>query len=204
MIMHVPEANLPGGWLDVTHGRQQISLPRYLVVRHLGVYRTPQGEWRDRVEVREGFYKGEIVTVRRRSQNESWFRRGMPPRTGAAHVTYDRRNEELRYGSSGPVAAITFDERPVPLGSHTLAIPSYPHRQGEPYVNRSQYAKIWFLIGTGRDHFLHCGTRTDGCVTVTDFAEWDRIYDYLIRCRMNDQHVGRIRVFEGEQRRSPL
>lgn len=198
--MHVPEANLPGGWLQVIHGREEISLPRYLVVRHLGVYRTPQGEWRDRVEVREGFYKGQIVTARRRSRNESWFRQGMPPRTGAAHVTYDRRNEELRFGSSGPVDAITWPDNPVPLGAHTLSIPAYPHRRGDPYVNRSQYAKTWFLIGTGRELYLHCGTRTDGCVTVTDFVAWNRIYDYLIRSRMNDQHIGRIRVFDGEPR----
>lgn len=146
MIMHVPEANLPGGWLQAMCGQQEISLPRFLVVRHLAIYRTSGGEWRDRVEVREGFHTGQIVTIRRRSRNDSWLRQG----SAAEHGSRLRHVRSKEHG-----IAIRLE---WPSGCNNVAgqscAPRSPH-SSDPYLSSSTWRSICEQVAICQDLVSH-------------------------------------------------
>lgn len=184
------------GWLIVKFGDRRISLPRYLKVDLL---RTRDG--RDYFKVLEGPYQNQEASVTRKPDGSSYLS-SQGRHLEAGKIKFNRATEELWYGSTGPVKAFTSGTKPVPLGTHDLAIPDAPHAGGNNYINRASYATVWFLIRTPstdefNDRYLHTGLATAGCVTVKAIESWDAIYGYLIDRRKGDgRNVGTITVYE--------
>jgi hypothetical protein len=128
------------------------------------------------------------------------LRRGLPAYKPAARLEFNVTMQKLSF-PGGDVRAITADgAAAVPLGTHPVQIPDFPHELGSGYVGQSQYAKNWFYLGRGfaipgnNDRYLHTGRVSLGCVTV-DPNNWTRLYQYLILCRSSDaKSVGSIVV----------
>lgn len=184
------------GWLIVKFGEIRVSLPGYLKVELL---RTK--ERRDYFRVLEGPYQNQEASVMLKPDGSSYLSaQGRHLATGK--IKFNRTTEELWYGSTGPVKAFTSGAKPVPLGTHDLAIPDAPHPGGINYIARASYATVWFRIGTPstdefNDRYLHTGQYTAGCVTVKAVESWDAIYGYLIDRRKGDgRSVGTIIVVE--------
>jgi hypothetical protein len=144
------------------------------------------------------------------------------PQTTAGSVKLNRRRQQLWFGTQGPFSAFSELTNPVPVGTHHLEIPDFPHPNF--YPESSAYQQVWFRVGHAGDRYLHLGTISHGCATVrpwlpdkvrdprfatrsdselglpapasaAPFAKWDDLCKYLMRCRRgDDQSVGTLTV----------
>ena len=183
------------GWLTVRHanGSTYPPLPEYLRVNH-----TDTEGGRDQFTIvesgRNGALVGEEASVTRKPDGGSYLTTGASY-SGPASVSFNQSSAELRYGSRGPVRAITDPNNPIPEGTHNLEIPYEAHPGGGRYTGEARYAKTWFRVGHSGDRFLHTGNVSAGCATVQSVGEWDNIYQYLITSRTGDtKSVGEIEV----------
>jgi len=182
------------GWLLVRHSNGSIypPLPQYLRVKHTG---TSGG--RENFTIKESGRNGSLIgktaSVKQKGAGDSYLSSSMAYK-GSATVEFDKGKKELRYGTAGPVAAYTLSSNPVPDGTHDLEIPYEKHPIASRYESSSKYAQTWFRLGHSGDRFLHPGTVSAGCVTVTAVSEWTKIYDYLINSRKDNKNVGQITV----------
>lgn len=112
-----------------------------------------------------------------------------------ASVRFSLSTGKLTFGTQ-TINAITDPSNPVPVGTWTLQIPDEKYTLfGNGYLNRSQYATTWFRIGDGRDRYLHPGSVSAGCITVTDVEKWNLVWQYLILARKGDgMNVGNVTV----------
>ncbi|MEM1183962.1 MAG: hypothetical protein AAGI53_03065 [Planctomycetota bacterium] len=170
------------GWLRVRHanGSEFPPLPQKLKV---DLTRTDGG--REYFTIQEGRMKGGRASVKVPAAAGSY----LEPRVlheASGTIRFDKKKEQLWYGSTGPIAAITDETNPVPDGTFNLEIPYEAHALAVTYESQSRFAKTWFRIGHEGDRFLHPGRVSAGCITVTDIPGWTAIYAYLIGRRAND------------------
>lgn len=186
------------GWLTVRYSDDNSTyppLPQFLRVNYI---KTEGG--RDYFQVTEGKAAGRFASVRLRNDGGSYLTDG-DPTLPAGSAMYVKSSGRFRYALSlVPGVTITTDPgNPVPAGVHDLEIPDEVHPGGDAYEPISTYAKSWFRIGHSGDRYLHTGSRSAGCATVTDVARWTEIYLYLIRRRKGDgRSVGTLEVYETE------
>lgn len=95
-------------------------------------------------------------------------------------------------------------------GTYKIKIPDYEHvRLGSGYLTTSPYATTWFPIaapltvdfpGTPYDEvgregrYFHMGRVSLGCMSVHPTAEWTRIARYVMKSRLDSQHVGHLEI----------
>ena len=128
------------------------------------------------------------------------LRQGLPAYKPPARIEFNIMAQKLSF-LGGDVRAITATgASAVPIGTHPVQIPDFPHELGSAYMGQSQYAKNWFYLGRSvaipgnNDRYLHTGRVSLGCVTV-DPNQWTKLYQYLILCRSGDgKTVGSIIV----------
>lgn len=182
------------GWVNAKFSSGEIkALPQYLQVGLVELY---EGDSRDYFIIKEGVFKGEKASIN--NSGGSYVIKGLPPRTPSREMVFYKTKELLEITGLGTFAAITDPSAPVPLGKHDIQIPDHPHILGSRYTDRATYAKTWFSLGHFSgvgDVYLHCGTVSLGCVTVTDIEKWDSIYNYLIKARLGHSNaVGTITI----------
>lgn len=192
------------GWLRVKkNSGVEIALPEYLKVKLIESKKDPgTNQVRDYFQVLEGREKGTTASVRQKPNGESWLAKGNPGYRGPALVTFNITTGVVTFPGGTALTATTDVMNPVPLGLHDLELPDAPHQGGAAYVSASSRAKTWFLIGhgllgEGQGRYLHPGRISAGCVTVTQVANWNNLYMYLILSRKgDDRSVGTINVIK--------
>ncbi len=181
------------GWLTVLFepSKVRVSLPNYLNVE---IKKTK--DKRDYFTILEGVHKGKEASVKVNNLGTSTVY--LPP----ARLTFNLAKEELRYGTGKVASAITDEYNPIPKGSNKIQLPDFPHDLGSGYLGISTYSLSWFYLGlgnaisgqNGKDRYLHTGSISAGCVTVSP-SDWDDLYKYLIRSREGDKtNVGIIKI----------
>lgn len=181
------------GWLNVKRepSGAVVAIPEFLQVE---VSESKNG--RDHFTALEGVERGKKFSVKTGN-----LKSGNPAYRLAAHLEFSRSKELLTY-HGGQVKAITDPSQPIPIGSHPVQIPDFPHEKGVVYLAQTPYAKNWFYLGQGNampggsDRYLHTGLGSLGCITV-DPTGWTPLYQYLILCRRGDgKTVGMVTVVE--------
>ncbi|UPK41170.1 hypothetical protein [Paenibacillus pabuli] len=190
------------GWLLVRLSGSQNpeALPQYLRVDY-----TNTDAGREHFKIIEGAYLGKEGSVKLKEDGSSYLANG-DPKLPAAKVHFVIENKKLWYedgGWIGPIDAKTHPDNKVPVGIHDIEIPDNPHKVPEDYMQKSIFAKTWFRISHSGDRYLHTGSVSAGCVTVTDIPKWTDLYNYLIARRKGDsKSIGEIHVFEKESQRT--
>jgi len=186
-------ANGTSGWLRVKLEPlgTQISLPEFIRVQH---ERSAGG--RDFFTVHEGVHAGKRCSV-----VGGYLKFGNPGYKPEARLSFSLSRELLSW-SGHQIRAITSSLNAVPLGTHPIQIPDFPHTGGAHYMSRSEFSKSWFYLGRGNavannnDRYLHPGAVSAGCITV-DANRWTELYRHLILCRGNDgKSVGTVAVVD--------
>ncbi len=186
------------GWIVTldSAGRRR-SLPSHI---KLNVTGTTSG--RDQFQVLEGVNSGTDGTIAtgsgllttvnpHKSAATVRFRNRTGGPTTIAGVTYDKElvieyNDGSGSQSAGPFNAVGDSANPIPVGSHVLQVPDYPHDLGASY---SQYGTVWFRIGTSGDRYLHPGSISAGCATAQG-STWVQIYETIVKRRDASNNVG--------------
>jgi hypothetical protein len=186
------------GWivtLDAAGLRR--SLPSHMRLDWVGM-----AAGRDRFQVLEGIHLGTAGSL---VSNSGLFSSNDPQLSAATvrfrdrvggpatidGVTY-QKEILIEYASSagtqseGPFNAVGDQNNPIPIGTHVLQIPDFPHELGAPY---SPFGTVWFRIGNTGDRYLHPGRISLGCATAQGSA-WTRIYNAIIKRRGTSGNIG--------------
>ncbi|MEH7653480.1 hypothetical protein [Bacillus safensis] len=185
------------GWLMVRFSDDKTypQLPQFL---HVENTKTEGG--RDYFKIVEGNLKGKEASVKRKDNGSSYLDEDAPS-LPAAQVHFVLDSGLLWYLDDnnkwvGPLTAITDSKDSVPVGEHDLEIPDEFHNLASSYEKFSPYACTWFRIGHSGPRYLHPGTHSLGCATVTDLSKWTDLYNYLIKRRKDELSVGTLKVFK--------
>lgn len=173
------------GWLSVRleSNRTIVPIPQYIVVTF-----NQRREKRDYFTIEEGAYKGRSASVSQRSASTSWLGHPLPRYKGPAKLTFQRRARKL-LTPIGQFTAFTSDTNALPVGTHPIQLPDFPHELGQGYLSEASKAMTWFYLGFGvavsgnNDRYLHPGAVSLGCLTVKDVSKWDLLYNFLILSR---------------------
>jgi len=187
-------------WLlaEVEADGSKVLLPAFTRVKLLGIVTGPGGTKRDRFEIEDFEYRGKIALSTHSSTGSRLIDR--PSYTGPALVEWDKGLGKVKItvpsnSSIAKVEAMAISDPIVPNGSHFLR-PKLPMDRPSPtdpfpcerYAGAAMHACHWWLIEwkPARGFSFHTGIGTLGCVTVTEHAKWEKIYDILSLARTSD------------------
>lgn len=179
------------GWLNVKREPSGAitALPEFIHVEL-----ESSSDDRDFFIVKEGIESGNRFSVK-----TGHLQPGTPAYRAAANLQFSLGRKLLTY-PGGQVTAHTHERNPIPVATHPVQIPDFPHPLGTGYIDKTPYAKNWFYLGHGHaipgnnDRYLHPGSVSAGCITV-DPSGWTQLYQYLILCRRGDgKTVGTVTV----------
>lgn len=70
---------------------------------------------------------------------------------------------------------------------YDIKIPDYYHRGGRYYLGRAKLAPVWFKTTHPSDsRYVHPGSYSLGCVTLTEIERWDELCKILLKARKGD------------------
>lgn len=187
-IYYVPLTD--DGWFVCLDSKlNKISIPSYLKIHFDKIISN-----KEYFTVLEGQLKGKQFYVSEIRDKQYKFLKENP-QTDAINLVYSISKKTLKL--NGKVYNTT-DYRGFPWtkGLYDIEIADYPHHGGLNYEN-SKYATVWFRIGHSGDRYLHTGSISAGCMTVTEVEKWDEIFKILISARKGDgQSVGVLEVID--------
>ncbi|MDP3836698.1 MAG: hypothetical protein Q8Q67_01195 [bacterium] len=179
-MKYIPDVD--NGWLKVkmTDGTTT-SLPAFLKVKSEYIETG-----REYFTILEGPYKDQTASVHLDNENNNNSRLLTDAKHSPfAYLQYSVSKKKLIIDKE-EYAATDHQESPLKKGWYDIELPDYPHSGGQYYLNISSRAKTWFRIGHEGERYLHTGSRSLGCITITETKKWNEIYDKLIKARKGD------------------
>lgn len=179
-IKYIPD--IDNGWLKVKLvDGNTTSLPAFLKVQSEYVERG-----REYFTILEGPYKDQKASVSLDNENNNNSRLLIDVKhEPLIHLQYSISKKKLIIDSK-EYKATDYPESPLKKGWYDIELPDYPHPGGQYYLNMSSRAKTWFRIGHAGERYLHTGSRSLGCITITEIEKWNEIYNKLIKTRKED------------------
>ncbi|USK32136.1 hypothetical protein LIT25_16130 [Bacillus sp. F19] len=162
---------------------KETKLPQYLKVDHTG---TTNG--RDYFTVLEGRAKDQKYSVDSQAKALGPVTSYKPSEVLKFHPAKNL----LRIPHQVEYEAETDPYNPIPEGNHCIQVVDTDHKNNYPEAGPYQFS--WFPIGLEGARYLHPGTVSAGCLTVTDLTKWNDIYDFLINRRKNNDCVSMLQV----------
>lgn len=188
-IRYVPDEE--DGWLVVLFedDKSTVSLPAYLKVR---IDHTDTK--REYFTILEGAYRGKLASVRLKKDRTSRFILDVQHGT-SIFASYSISKKVFTL--NGKIyTAVDYKNAPWKKGLYDIEIPDYPHGRNNTYTEAKRQ-KIWFRIGHDGERYLHAGSFSLGCITITETVRWMEIYNALIRARKgDDESVGVLEVVD--------
>ena len=180
------------GWIVAVpeSGAEDVSLPY-----HLKVALEKSEDKRQYFTVREGILQGTKASVKIEPDGTSHLSTENP-HTGPVRLTYSLSRGTLRLNRKvNKVLNFPRDPEPWKSGLYDIEIPDAPHPGGNIYTSRARLAKVWFRIGHGGERYLHTGSVTLGCITLTEVERWDDLCKVLMKARKEDgRSVGTLEI----------
>jgi hypothetical protein len=157
-------------------------------IAYLHAFLKVQSEYiekgREYFTILEGIYKNQKASV---SLGENMESRLLPKteHQPPIYLKYSIFQKALYIGNS-KYQTTDHTDSPWKKGWYDVELPDYPHKDRRNYVNIASRAKTWFRIGHEGERYLHTGSRSLGCITITEIEKWDEIYNKLIKARKGD------------------
>ena len=165
-IAYIPDVD--GGWLLVVlESGEKVALPYTLKVR---LEESKNG--RDYFTILEGVYKNQKASV-----IQGYLKRNPNYKQQIKLIYYKNRQILKIDGRNDEYRAVM--DNPLPNGIYIIELPDYPHDLGRPYLSKAKRALTWFRIRVEGGRYLHTGSRSAGCLTVTNVEKWDSLYDTI-------------------------
>ncbi len=179
-IKYIPDVD--NGWFKVkTASGNIIYLPAFLKVQSEYIEKG-----REYFTILEGIYKNQKASVSLDSINNNSSRLLVDVKhEPLIYLQYSISQKKLIVNNKKYVAT-DYTETPWKKGWYDIELPDYPHTGGRDYLGRSSRAKTWFRIGHEGNRYLHTGSRSLGCITITKIEKWNEIYNKLIKARKGD------------------
>jgi len=188
LTKYTPETE--DGWI-ITQDSQgkRISLPAYLKIK--GEYIKNKREY---FAPLEGTYRGQLLSIELPNDDSSHFISNVK-HTPMVRTTYSISKKVFTL-SNKKYQAIDHPDTPWKKGLYDIEIPDHPHGSNNRY-SKAKKQKVWFRIGHSGKKYLHVGSQSRGCMTITEVNKWMNIYNALIRARKGDYvSVGVVEVID--------
>lgn len=172
------------GWIQ---GIRLDTKKRVDLVSHLKVFLEKSDAARQYFEIREGVLQGIKASIKKKTSGGGSYFEAENPHTGPVHLVYSLSDKTLRFDDT-IYATRDYQEDRLKKGIYDIEIPDYAHAGGEYYLQWAKLAKVWFHIGhdSREERYIHLGTFSRGCVTLTERDRWDALCNVLMRARKED------------------
>ncbi len=178
MFGYIPETK--DGWLKVKDKNgQEIPLPAYLKVQVDG-----KDAGREHITIMEGSSRGQKASVKQRDDGSSFLITDNP-HTLAAMAVYSTSKKVFVLKSRG-YKCEDYTGSPWEKGLYDIEIPDSPHPGGLHYTDSAPRAKVWFRVGHSGEKYIHTGSHSLGCITLTEQNYWEEVWGILIKSRKGD------------------
>jgi len=142
----------------------------------------------------EGSLQGVKVSVKLDDKGMSYLGKENQ-HTAPVSITYSISKKTARFRDK-VYATIDDPKSPWKKGLYDIEIPDYSHEGGHNYPE-SKLATVWFRIGHEGKRYFHLGSRSNGCMTLTQIHRWDELCKILIRARKGDgRSIGIVKVID--------
>ncbi|MEK7175597.1 MAG: hypothetical protein AAB693_02215 [Patescibacteria group bacterium] len=170
------------GWLKIVlENNKSIGwLPAYLKIK----VEEHTNAKREYFTILEGPYRSKLASVKFKPDGSSRFVSEIKHEPMAIAIYSISKKTLILKGKE--YKTTDYEKVRWQKGLYDIEIPDYPHPGGRNYLNRSRQAMTWFRIGHGGDAYLHVGSFSLGCITVTETERWTEIYQTLIKARKGD------------------
>lgn len=143
----------------------------------------------------EGAFQGIKASVKIKTDGTSYLQTENP-HTAPVHLIYSLSKKTLLFGKQSYTTRDYKDDL-LRKGVYDIEIPDYSHAGGEYYLSWAKLAKVWFRIGHDGKRYLHLGTFSLGCITLTERNRWDDLCKVLMKARRGDgKSIGVLEVIE--------
>lgn len=188
------------GFLNVKNEQngQIISIVKYCRVKNLS---RNSDKSRETFEILDWPHIGVKASVKAINKTTSRFKKYDYLSGGT--IVFNKSEGKIKYGTSDWIKGYT-NVDPIPKGTYNIWLPDYYHKYGNPYLNYTENACIWFRLGSeDSDRYLHVGSASLGCVSIgknseydsnPDYKKWDEVYNYLKLRRNGNKYVGKLIV----------
>lgn len=183
-ILYVSFERGKNGWTLVRKedDKVKIGLPAYLKVKL-----EKQDAKRQYFVIMEGSWRGIRASVEIQKDGTSYLE-SINHQIGPVHLIYSRSQKTLKFKNEiYKVREYKNDPQPWKNTLYDIEIPDYYHNGGRYYLDRAKLAPVWFkTTHPSGDRYVHPGTYSLGCVTLTEIECWDEICKILMRARRGD------------------
>lgn len=158
----------------------------------------------EEVLVLEGPFKGMTARIPYKKKSRSYVLSYLEIGGKKLNSFTLRYNIEDRELSLLGLKVKTMHNKKIPAGKYFLLIPRYPHNKSKKYIDEtnggSRFAETWFQIeslnGALTDHFIHFGSISEGCITITDTGlVWTKVYLTLMNHRISDKYITELEIY---------
>ncbi len=177
------------GWIatEAQDGGKSFSLPAHTKV---SISRIDN---REHFTVREGRERGRKASVKFQKGGSSFLGIRSEHR-GPIHLVYSISQKTLRFDRE-VYQTIDYKNELWTPGLYDIEMPDFPHSGGRVYLKKAPHALTWFLVGHTGARYIHTGSRSAGCITLTEHDRWEKLYQVLIRARKGDSvSIGTLQV----------
>lgn len=183
-ILYVSLEQGKGGWTNAKLENKNIVIA---LPAHLKVKLDSQDSERQYFTILEGPWIGEYASVKIESDGISHLE-SINRQTAPIYLAYSVSKNILKFKTKTyKTRRHPDDAEPPERGLYDLEIPDSPHGPGEYYLDRARLAKVWFSVGHDKSgRYLHAGSVTRGCITLTEIERWDELCKILMKARKGD------------------
>ncbi|TAN34110.1 hypothetical protein EPN28_00550 [Patescibacteria group bacterium] len=182
-----------GGWtiVKLENKNMEIALPAYLKVKL-----DKQDLKRQYFTILEDPWRDEKASVKLESGGVSYLE-STNHQTGPVHLIYYRSKNLLKFGNKTyETQDYKDDPDPWQRKLYDIKIPDHSHDGGRYYLDRADLAMVWFkTTHKSDDRYVHPGSFSLGCVTLTEIERWDELCQILMKSRKGDgESIGFLEV----------
>ena len=118
---------------------------------------------------------------------------------GPIHLIYSLSQKTLKFENKiYKLKEYKDDPQPWKKTLYDIKIPDFYHKGGLYYIDKVNLAPVWFKT-THSDgvRYVHPGSYSLGCVTLTEIERWDELCKVLLRARRDDfENIGILEVID--------
>ncbi|OGZ89646.1 MAG: hypothetical protein A2444_04260 [Candidatus Staskawiczbacteria bacterium RIFOXYC2_FULL_37_19] len=183
------------GWLQARKqtNDEKIDLPAYLKLKL-----ERQDNKFQYFTIWEGINRGIKAYMKFQKDGTSYFEK-TNYQIGPIHLIYSLSQKTLKFENKiYKLKEYKDDPQPWKKTLYDIKIPDFYHKGGLYYIDKVNLAPVWFKT-THSDgvRYVHPGSYSLGCVTLTEIERWDELCKVLLRARRDDfENIGILEVID--------
>ena len=184
VIRYIPDDDIGNGFLIAKLKNNKSKMPNVELPAYLKVRYEYFKNKREYFTPLEGHYKDQLLSIRLGNDGAPLLISNVKHKP-MAKAKYSISKKEFTLNNK-KYQATDHPDTPWEKGMYDIEIPDCAHSGGAEYEDEAQRAKTWFKIGHTGERYLHTGSVSLGCMTITEVDKWMEIYNTLIKARKGD------------------